>query len=151
MACACGATLDVPRLGELRRLPPAPDPQAPAAGGWNARHGALAAGLIAAAVLSGAAGWFAANEPAPPEPFDAAARQAFVDQQIDQMGPADLFRMQVTIYEPLARKGLQKAESPRDKALEQQIQQSKLFQTALWSAAAFAAVAGVVAFAAIPR
>lgn len=141
----------MPTLGELRRLPPAEEDPAARGGGWNAGAGLLTGALVVAAGLAAGAGWMAANEPAPPEPFSPEQRQVFVEQKIDQMSPADLWRMQTFIYEPLAEQGLSKAESPADQALNQQIQQSRILQTVLLAAAAVAAMLGIAGYFTLRR
>lgn len=151
VACDCGQQLAIPRLGELRQLPVEADSTAVGAKGWSFRFGAASAALVAATLLGAVAGWFAVTEPAPPEPFNPAARQAFVDRQLDSSSPAELFRLLKTVYEPLADKGLVKAEPPANKRIEEQIAQSRAFQFGLGTSAGIAAVMAVVALFALPK
>lgn len=150
--CECGAPLDVPRLGELRSLPSEHTTSAAhRRGGWNARLGVLTAGLIAAAVLAAGAGWLMLTAPTPtPAPDPTSIAEDF-DKQIEQMRPVDLWRMQTFVYDPLARRGLEKIESPVDRELELRIQQSRFFSTLLSIAAGVCLVVVCVAMLAMPK
>ena len=151
VACECGQTLDVPRLGELRSLPTKSESAAPGGKGWSFRLGVGSGALVAALILGGLAAWVAANEPAPPAPFDPTARQTFVDRQLDASSPAELWRLLKTVYEPLADTGLVKVEPPINKRIEELIAMSSAFQFGLSVAAGAAAVLAVVAFVALPK
>lgn len=150
VACECGQSLDVPRLRDLRELPVASAPQK-AKTGWSFRMGVLSAGLVLAASLAGGAGWFAAYEPEPPAPFDAEAREAVVDRNLDLMAPADLWKLLVEVYEPAASQGIQKAQSPRDEFIQRAIDLSQQYQKVLLIAAAAVVGLTVILFAVSPK
>ncbi|WP_146445311.1 hypothetical protein [Botrimarina colliarenosi] len=150
VTCECGAEREAPRLRELRQLP-TDQPEAKATAGWGFRQGVLSAGLVIAGLLAGVAGWFAAIEPAAPEPFDAAARQAAVEQGLDAMPPVGLWQLQKTYYEPLVRNGFEVAQSPQDQAILARIDQCRLYRNSLLAAAGVVAALAVGAFVALPR
>jgi hypothetical protein len=150
VVCAsCGATLEAPRLRDLQKLPTA-GPAAAAKGGWGARQGVLSAGLMLGGLLAGLAGWIAANEPAPPKPFDAAARRSFVDQGLDTLPPVELWKIYTQVYEPLAVRGFEVAKSPVNTALEALIAESRWRRNTLLIAAAAIAATALAAYALIP-
>lgn len=147
---SCGNSLETPRLRDLVQLP-VEETEAPPASGWSPRHGVLTAGLLLAAVLAGGGAWVAANEPAPPAPFDASARAASVDRGLENMSATDLWKSYYTYYEPMMRFGMQQNEPPRDAALRDAIRASQLNQRVLNFAAGTLAVLAVLLFALMPK
>lgn len=113
--------------------------------------GVLSAGLLLAGALAAGAGWFAVNEPEPPAPFDPATRQAIVEEGLEQMEPAGLWRLLVEVYEPAVSQGFRQAESPRDEFINRAIGLSQQYQRALLIAAAAVAVLTVILFAVSPK
>ncbi|QDV76065.1 hypothetical protein [Botrimarina mediterranea] len=150
VTCECGARLDVPRLGEMRNLP-ADESVPPQAAAWSFRNGVLSAGLLIAGALAAGAGWFAAVEPAPPAPPDAAARTESVQRQLDAMPPAQLFQLYTEIYKPLIDRGFQEFKSPEDVATLRRIDQCRLYRNVLVGAAGAVVVATLVLVGVAPK
>lgn len=108
--------------------------------------GVLSAGILAAAMLATVAGWVAATEPSPPPAYNPAARLAQVERGLDDLSPAELWRIYNEIYQPLLRRGFEVEVSPRDAAIEAAIAQARWRRNALLVAAVgVVAAAGLVA------
>lgn len=147
---ACQATLDVPRLRDLRELPV--EAVATRAGsGWSFRLGVLTAGVLLATALAAGAGYFAATEPAPPAPFDAEARKEMVETGLDNLPPKELFQMFVQMYEPMAARGIEKLEPPRNRAINKAIENSQLYRDILLYAAGGVLAVALGSFALLPK
>lgn len=150
VTCECGQGVEVPRLRDLRELPVEAD-TANTGKGWSFRMGVLSAGLVLAALLAGAAGWFEINEPDPPAPFNAEARAEVVDRNLDQMAPADLVKLLSSVYEPAVSQGFTVAESPREEFIRRAIELSQQYQRILLLTAAGVLAVTVVLFAVSPK
>lgn len=147
---ACGETLETPRLRDLVRLP-TEEAEAPAASSWSPRQGVLTAGLLLAAALAGGGWWFAANEPQPPEPFDASIRSALVEKGLEEMSPTDLWKSYYAFYEPMTQRGLQRAETRLDRQTKEALRLSHLYQRVLFFAAGAVAVAAAAICLVLPK
>ncbi len=142
MQCACGTTLSVPKLSQLRELSRAEEaPPAPADSGWGFAQGALSAALLAAALLLGVAGYLYWTEPPRPTPFDPAIYNQNATAQIESAPPAVLFSVWHSRYLPLAGVGLSPMDHPEVRLAEQQIAQSRQYE--LWLLVAAGVTAGL--------
>ncbi len=143
VTCDCGRRLEVPTLGELRRLPQAPS-AAPPRPGWGARQGLMALAVIVAILcaLPGVYWWWQANMPAN-DSVDAAIAQSA--KQFESMTPSHAWSMWQRRIVPLARHGLDAFETPD--AAEQQAATDRLRrnQTIAFSAAGVAAACALLA------
>ena len=145
--CACGATLDVPPLRELRRLPASvtTDAVAAASSRWGVRQGAIAASLIVAILLAiaSALSWY--TEPTLPR-FDPAARTRIVEENLARLTPVAAWRLWVDSILPLSRSGLREYEYPEADAIRQHIARRRFNEaTMLIGAGIFATVAAGLA------
>ena len=145
--CACGATLDVPPLRELRRLPAAmtTDAVATASSRWGVRQGAITASLIVAILLAiaSALSWY--TEPTLPR-FDPAARTRIVEENLARLTAVAGWRLWVDAYLPLSRTGLREYEYPEADAIRQQIARHRFNEaTMLIGAGIFVGMAAIVA------
>ncbi|QDT70441.1 hypothetical protein MalM25_33890 [Planctomycetes bacterium MalM25] len=147
---ACGETLETPRLRDLVQLP-TEEAQTPPKSGWSPRQGVLTAGLLLAAALAGGGGWFAANEPQPPAPFDPSARSALVEKGLEQMSATDLWKTYHAFYQPMMQHGLQSSETHLDRNTKEAIRMSHLYQRTLFFAAAAVAVAAGAIYCVLPK
>ncbi len=147
---ACQATIEAPRLGELRELPVAEPEQAPPSD-WNFRKGAVSTLLILAGLLAAGAGWFAASEPAPPEPFDIASRMEAVESTVESMTPLELWQSYVTYYEPMSRFGMYEANSPNDANTQRVIAAKRMYRNTLLIAAGVFVLLAAIAYPLLPK
>jgi hypothetical protein len=142
--CQCGATLEVPPLRRLRHQPLAPVPAAKSAA-WSARRGFVAALLILATVLGIAALWSRITEPAVQE-FDPIVRSSGVEEGLKTMTPLEAWQLWVEYYRPMGERGFSKFLNRDAPIIEQQIAERRFLQrTLLATAAAFIALAGIIA------
>lgn len=149
--CAeCGATQSIPRLGQLRELP-LETVSTNASGGWGFRQGLLTAGLLLSAALAAGAAWFAANEPAPPQEFNANSRAEMIDADLELMSPRDLWGLFTFRYQPMITNGMQRFENPQERAIRSAITRSQLFRDGLLYAAGGVLAAALGAFALLPK
>lgn len=124
ISCECGAEVEAPTLRQLRELPLA-EPETAASGAWGASQGVLAAGAVIVLALLAGAGWLRLTEPAEPTPFDAVARQAAISEGLDQMAPADVWRLWRGGYAQLLDNGFEVFEMPGAKEANARIAQSR--------------------------
>lgn len=107
--------------------------------------------VLVTAALAAAAGWFATTVPAPPEPFDPTARMEMFDSGVENMTPVQLWQSYHAYYEPMARRGMQQADSPREQMINSAIATSLLYRNILLAAAGVFALITIIAFVAIPK
>ena len=110
-ACACGATVSVPTLRQLRQLPRAIEDGAAAPRGWGARQGVVAACVILAVACLLVAAASRYSQPELPT-FDAAVRSSAVERGLAGLTPASAWRLWVDTYEPLAARGMSEFKPP---------------------------------------
>ena len=147
VACDCGKQVEVPPFSRLREYPLESD-SGEKKSAWGFRQGALSLGVFLAFVIAAVAGWFALNEPAPPKPFDAEARQAVVEQNLASVDPSGLWQLWANFYEPMTRRGFLKASSPQEAELLAEIDRMRASRNQLLAASgAVLLVSGVVFFA----
>ena len=111
----------------------------------------LSTGLILAAILAAGGLWFHRKAPEPPKPFDPAERLALVEKSLEQASPMALWDMFVTIYEPAAKRGLQKAETTADRNAAAEIVLCHTYRNRLWIAAGAVAIGTLALFPLLPR
>jgi hypothetical protein len=130
VACVCGASVEAPTLRRLRELPAAPD-ALPAVRRWGARQGIVTAGIAAAAVALGLAGYLTAIAPSPEAPFRAADFQELITPRIDEVTPAQAWSMWHDSYEPLGAAGFLPRRSEGQIVAEAETQQRRFYALAL--------------------
>ena len=134
----CGKSLDVPRLGELTRLPVA-SPAAKTVGSWSTAHGCLlGGGLVALLALAGAC--YLGMQPRPV--FEAAA----IRTAADSAPIGEIY----AIWQGISRSGISRARTMEEERLEQLSRSARSVATVLWVVAAVGvtvAIGGGVALA----
>lgn len=147
---ACEASLEVPRLGELRDLPTA-EPEKADTGGWSFRLGVVSCFLILAGLLAAGGGWFAATEPKEPEPFDIAARMEAVETGVENMTPVELWQSYVNYYAPMGQFGIQEAKSPQDAYTQQAIETHRRYRNLLLMSAGGLVLLSAITYPLLPK
>lgn len=133
MICpSCSATLAVPRLGELSRLPPAASADGVAAGSWTAAHGCVLGGSLVA-LLAGAAALYLGMAPRPP--VDAAMIRAGVAAA----STSDIYKA----WQALARSGVSRPTMPDEERIMQVARSAQAAATVLWGVAALGAAVAI--------
>jgi hypothetical protein len=146
ISCDCGAMLEVPPLRKLRHLPVAAPMAAETAGAWSPRLGIVTACLLLAAILAIIALWNRLTEPVV-APFDATARERFVEDGLKKMTPVQAWRSWIESYRPLAEHGFSVYQNPMTAAIEAEVARRRFLQkTLLVVAATLAAIAILAAF-----
>jgi hypothetical protein len=141
----CGRQLEVPPLRMLRHLPQATAAAEKASFAWGPRQGVMTAGVVLAVALLAVALWSRLSEPSVPE-FSPSARLQSVDTALDTMTPVQAWDLWITLYRPMAERGLAVMEDPHKPAIEQYVAKKRFFQkTMLIAAGACAAVAAIAA------
>ena len=141
MICpSCGATLSVPRLGELSRLPPAPIANGVAAGAWTTAHGCILGGSLVA-VLAGAAALYLGMAPRPP--VDAAMIRAGVAAA----STSDIYRA----WKILARSGVSRPTMADEERIVQVARSAQAAATVLWGVAALGTAVAIGGGLAVAR
>lgn len=134
----CGQPVDVPRLGELTRLPVA-SPAENSAGSWSAAHGCLlGGGLVALLALAGAC--YLGTTPRPV--FEVAA----IRTAADRTPIGEIY----AIWHGLSRSGIARPRTVEEERIEQRSRSARSVATVLWVVAAVGvavAVGGGVALA----
>lgn len=143
----------MPTLRQLSNLPreESLDGKSQLGSAWGIRQGIFTVGLLLSLSLAAAAGWYAATEPAPPAPFDLEARSASLDIGIDRLSPLQVWTMWKSDYEPLARYGFKKIETPTDAFVQRKIEKHQLYRNLLGSAAAVLLALSTLLYAVLPR
>ena len=136
----CNATLSVPRLGELSRLPPAPIAPGVAAGSWTTAHGCILGGSLVA-LLAGAAALYLGMAPRPP--VDAAMIRAGAAAASN----ADIYKA----WNILARSGVSRPTMPDEERIMQVARSAQAAATVLWGVAALGAAAAIGGGVAVAR
>jgi len=145
--CACGATVGVPTLRQLRQLPRADEVGATPSRSWGARQGVMAVCVILAVVCLLVAAASRYSQPELPT-FDATAHRSAVERGLAGLTPTGAWRLWVDTYEPLAARGLSEFKPPGVVQIERQIAWHRLLQIGMTAAAATAlAVAAGLAVA----
>lgn len=142
--------MEVPTLRSLRELPVAEDATDPQPS-WGFRQAVLSTGLIFVAVLLGVFAWLRITQPEPPKPFDAAAREAFVDQGLDSLEPLQAWVLWEATYKPLADRGLAVLRSPAEDAITRQIELTEAVSSRVLIAAGGLLVLSLLLYAVLPR
>lgn len=126
LACACGATLDVPALRNLRHLPLESSHDPPTkASSWGARQRIMTLACIGGSIVIGFGVWNRLTEPELPK-FDPALRNKVMEKGIDELSPANAWRMAVEVYRPLAEQGFTEFEHPAAATIRSMIAQRQL-------------------------
>lgn len=130
--------MDVPRLGDLSRLPVAA-PAARAGGSWSAAHGCLLGGVLLALLSLAGAGYLRTT----PRPvFDAAAIRA----EADRAPIGEIYR----VWQFISRAGIARPRTVEEERVEQLSRSARSVSTVLWIVAAVGlavAIGGGVALA----
>lgn len=150
VTCVCGASAEAPRLGQLRQLPTL-DEQDSAASSWGFRQGVVATCLILAALLGAAGGWLAANELTPPQELNMADYLEVVDQNVDNLTPAQTYDLWTQSYKTLAMAGFVDPNEKITAVRKQMAATQRLYRNGLLIAAGVALVGGIAAGVALPR
>ena len=126
LACACGATLDVPPLRNLRHLPVEPSREPPrAASNWGARQRIITLASLFVAIFVGYGLWSWLTEPTPPI-FDPVRTAKIIEKNINELTPAKAWRRSVEVYRPLAEQGFSEFEHPATAGIRATITQRRL-------------------------
>ncbi len=141
LACGCGKELIVPTLRNLADLPRVDEADTKPKSSWGIRQGVFTAGLLVALTLGSICGWFQFRMPAPPKPFDLAARSEFFKENVDQLTPVESWTLWMVDLKPLAELGTRKVESPVDMVRKNQIKRFTYYRNVFGIAAA--AVLGI--------
>ncbi len=145
LACACGATLDVPPLRNLRHLPVEPSREPlRAASNWGARQQIIAVVSIFGAVLVSYGLWNWLTEPVLPI-FDPAMRTKVMEKGINDLTPAKAWRMSVEVYRPLAETGFSEFEHPATPQIRNMIADRRFINKLLAIPAALCLLIGLAA------
>jgi hypothetical protein len=135
----CGKATDVPRLGELTRLPVA-SPVAKPGGSWSAAHGCLLGGMLVASLALAAAGYLGM---APRPVFEAAAIRA------------DAERVPITeihkAWQFISRTGISRPRTFEEERIDQLSRSARSVAAALWVVAAAGAAVAIGAGVALAR
>ena len=142
MTCpSCGATVAVPRLGELARLQIAAPRQATVARAWTAAHACLLGGAAVAA-LAGAAAFFFTTAPV------SVMDEATIRRAVAEAPARDVFQAWLS----LSRSGVARPALPEEERLQKIAQSSGQIAVVLKAVAAIGAlVAATAAFVAWSR
>jgi hypothetical protein len=136
----CNATLSVPRLGELSRLPPAPIAPGVAAGSWTTAHGCILGGSLVA-LLAGAAALYLGMAPRPP------VEAAMIRAGVAAASNADIYKA----WNILARSGVSRPTMPDEERIMQVARSAQAAATVLWGVAALGAAAAIGGGVAVAR
>jgi hypothetical protein len=129
---SCSATLSVPRLGELSRLPPAPRATGVAAGSWTTAHGCILGGSLAA-LLAGAAALYLGVSPRPP------VEPAMIRAGVAAASTSDIYKA----WKALARSGVARPTMPDEERIVQVARSAQAAATVLWGVAALGAAVAI--------
>src|SRR5262249_24419977 len=144
--CACGNTVSVPTLRQLRQLPVAAvaaESKPAATHNWGARQGTIAASLILATLLLlGAAARRYTQHPLPQ--FPPHAQTKIVDQFLTKKSPAELWLIWTENYRELANRGFIAMEDPRTALIQRDIDQHRRIQLVLLAFAGILIVGAIV-------
>ena len=128
----CSATLSVPRLGELSRLPPAPRATGVAANSWTMAHGCILGGSLAA-LLAGTAALYLGLAPRPP------VEPAMIRAGVAAASNSDVYKA----WKALARSGVARPTMPDEERIVQVARSAQAAATVLWGVAALGAAVAI--------
>lgn len=134
VACECGNSVAVPKLGELRLRPRIEAAERKTA--WSARHGLLTVGILVAVASLFAGVYFYATTPE--RGLETAVQTDAVNRYFDSLAPWETWRHWTQSTVPLAREGLQEHETPRSLEFDQVVQQRTTYQRIAFGLAGFA-------------
>ncbi|MCE2725862.1 MAG: hypothetical protein LW698_03660 [Planctomycetaceae bacterium] len=128
----CGASLPVPRLGELARLPAA----APAAGvpaaSWTAAHGCVLGGILVALLAVCAAAYLSMA----PRPV---VDDAMIRAGVAAASTSDIYKA----WQALARSGVSRPIMADEERIQQVARSARAVATVLWTVAAVGAAVAI--------
>lgn len=135
----CGASLAVPRLGELARLPSAAPAEAASAASWTAAHGCLLGGILVALLAVAAAAYLGTA----PRPL---VEDAMIRAGVAAASTSDIYKA----WQALARSGVSRQTMADEERIQQVARSARAVATVLWTVAAVGvavAIGGGVALA----
>lgn len=124
----CGASLPVPRLGELARLPAAAQAEGMPAVSWTAAHRCLLGGILVA-VLSMAAAAYLGVAPRP------VVDDAMIRAGVAAASTSDIYKA----WQALARSGVSRPTMVDEERIQQVARSARAVATVLWTVAAVGA------------
>ena len=128
----CQATLSVPRLGELTRLPAAPVTTGVSNGPWTAAHGCILGGSLVALLAAAAAAYLGV---APRPPVEAAMIRAGVAAA----STSDIYKA----WQALAKSGVSRPSMADEERIMRVASSARAVATVLWGVAALGAAVAI--------
>lgn len=136
----CGASLAVPRLGELARLPAAVSVPATSSSPWTAAHGcALGGSLVALLAVAAAASIGAAPRPL--------VEEAMIRAGVAAASTSDVHKA----WQALARSGVARPTMADEERIQQVARSARAVSTVLWTVAAVGAAVAIGGGVALAR
>lgn len=135
----CGASLPVPRLGELARLPAAAQAEGTPADSWKAAHGCFLGGILVAVLAMAAAAYLGVA----PRPV---VNDAMIRAGVAAASTSDIYKA----WQALSRSGVARPTMEDEERIQQVARSARAVASVLWAVAAVGvavAVGGGVALA----
>lgn len=145
VVCACGQSIDVPTLREMRDLPVESSEHGEGGSQWTVRHSMAAATIIVAvglAIFAGYLFWQYRHLDGQIPRFVPEERAKIVEENIRQLTPARVWELWLGSYRPLAEVGF--SEFPGAPELQRQVDSLRLAATTTLSISVACAVVGTV-------
>jgi len=128
----CGASLPVPRLGDLARLPAAAPAEGVPAAAWTAAHGCVLGGILAALLAVGADVYLGM---APRPVID----DAMIRAGVAAASTSDIYKA----WQALARSGVSRPTMADEERIQQVARSARAAASVLWTVAAVGAAVAI--------
>jgi len=128
----CGASLPVPRLGQLSRLPAGAPVEGAAAASWTVAHGCVLGGILVA-VLAVAAAAYLGMAPRP------VLDDAIIRAGVAAASTSDIYKA----WQALARSGVSRPTMADEERIRQVARSARSVATILWTVAAVGAAVAI--------
>lgn len=136
----CGASLAVPRLGELARLPSAAPAEAASAASWTAAHGCVLGGVLVALLAVAAAAYLGTA----PRPL---VEDAMIRAGVAAASTSDIYQA----WQALARSGVSRQTMADEERIQQVARSARAVAAVLWTVAAVGAAVAIGGGVALAR
>lgn len=128
----CGASLRVPRLGDLAQLPAAAPAEGAPAVAWTAAHGCVLGGILAAVLAVGAAAYLGMA----PRPV---VDDAMIRAGVAAASTSDIYKA----WQALARSGVSRPTMADEERIQQVARSARAVARILWTVAAVGAAVAI--------